>query len=428
MTASSRGRRVFRAAAILAASALIFTACSDDKDSGGSNDSTTTTVEATGTPILIGGIAGITGPSTSTPYAIDAINAWADFINAKGGINGHPVEIDMRDSAGDPAKAQSLTTEILAKNPVLFLIEDPSVETAVGPTLAAAELPVMGVGYNPAVWGGYIAAFKLKCSTDEGAPVSCGLPNAFPVTTTFGAVVDEQVIAAQLAGATTLATAACAEVDSCSAAAPVFSATAKALGVTDLGATKVASNAADYTAECIDWIAKGADFIQISGQASMGMALIDSCADQGYEGMWGASAGSVHGDLITRTDMKLVGGLHAFPWWVDDPLVAEYRDAMSAAGVPDEGINDPTNTGLWSVLQLFAKAQANLSDAPTGAETLENMYTISNETLGGLIAPVTYTKDNPDRNRACFWPYILDHGTWSLPVGGLTVVCNPPAS
>ena len=426
MTASSRGRRVSRVAALFAAGALIFSACSDSKDSGGDKE-TTTTVEATGTPILIGGIAGITGPSTSTPYAVDVINAWADFTNANGGINGHPVEIDVRDSAGDPAKAMSLTTEILAKNPVLFLLEDPSVEASLAETLAAAEVPVMGVGYNPAIWGGYIAAFKLACSTEPKAPVSCGIPNAFPVTTGFGAVVDEQVIAAQLAGATKLATAACAEVDSCSQAAPVFSGTAKQLGVTDLGVTKVASNAADYTAECIDFIAKGADFIQISGQASMGVGLINSCRDQGYTGMWGASAGSVHGDLIKIDDIKLVGGLNAFPWWADDPAVAEYRDAMAAAGVPEDGIADPTNTGLWSVLQLFAKAQANLSDAPTGAETLENMYTISNETLGGLIAPTTYTKDNVDRHRACFWPYILENGEFSLPLGGLTVQCNPPA-
>jgi branched-chain amino acid transport system substrate-binding protein len=125
--------------------------------------------------------------------------------------------------------------------------------------------------------------------------------------------------------------------------------------------------------------------------------------------------------------MYLAGGLNAFPWFIDDPLVTEYLDAMKAGGVSDDGINDPTATGMWSVLQLFAKANASLIDAPTAADTLANMYTVKDETLGGLIAPVTFSADQtgPSKARNCFWPYILKDGKMTNPLGGLTVQCSP---
>jgi hypothetical protein len=87
----------------------------------------------------------------------------------------------------------------------------------------------MGVGYSPALWGGGIAAFKVDCGPE--APIPCAADTVFPITPPFGAVVDEQVLGAQAAGATKLAVAACAEVEACSQAGPVFEATTKAVGL-----------------------------------------------------------------------------------------------------------------------------------------------------------------------------------------------------
>jgi branched-chain amino acid transport system substrate-binding protein len=391
-----------------------------------SADTTAAPAVADKSPLLIVGTFDIGGPSPVPPAGADAVQAWADHINAQGGINGHPVEVDIRDTKGDAAAAQTLTQELLAMDPILFLLNTPSTEASQAELLGGSQVPVMGVGYNPAIWGGHIAAFNLTCSNDEGSPLPCGLANAFAVTTTPGAVIDEQLYGAQAAGATKVTSAVCAEVDSCSTSIPVFAATAAALGLEVVESVKVSSTASDYSAECIGFMQEGVDFIQLSGGLGLSLGVINSCKDQGYEGIFGASAGSVHGELIEFDDITLAGGLHAFPWWADDPLVQEYRDAMAAGGVDEEGIADPTTTGIWSVLQLFAKAQANLSDAPTGAEAIENMYTIQDETLGGLIAPVSYSPDDPDRSRDCFWPYVLEGGEMSSPLGGLAYQCSPP--
>lgn len=352
--------------------------------------------------------------------------AWGDYINAKGGINGHPVTFEFADGGGDAAKAQSQVVDLEAKNPVAWLLVSSSTEGALGDALKASGIAVLGVGYSPSIWGGSIAAFKLECSTDPGAAVACALPNAFPIATTFGAVVDEQVIGAQAIGAKILATAACAEIAACSQAQPVFAADAAALGLTDTGVVKISSTAADYSAECIKFVQDKVDFVQISAAGNVGAKMWADCKDQGYTGTFGASAGSVNGDLINVKGIALAGGLNAFPWWVDDAPVKEYRNVLTAAGVTKNQYSSPTMTGVWSVLELFAKANAKLSVSPTKAETLAAMYTIKDETLNGLIAPVTFTAGQLASNRACFWPYSLKDGVFTNPLGGLKYQCYPP--
>jgi len=209
---------------------------------------------------------------------------------------------------------------------------------------------------------------------------------------------------------------------------PIFEGVAKALGIASVGTTKVSSSAADYTAQCIGWVQQGVDFIQISGSGGMGSKLISSCNDQGYTGSFGASAGSVTGPLL-KVPARLTGGLNGFPWWVDDAPVKTYRDAMKAAAIPEDQWGNPVATGVYSALLLLQKGITDHADkaAPLdGKAALAAMYQVKDEDLDRLIVPVTFTADNLDRNRPCFWPYIKDKsGVFVNPSGGLNYLCYP---
>jgi branched-chain amino acid transport system substrate-binding protein len=360
------------------------------------------------------------------PAGTDKVaQATADAINATGGLAGHKVELSIVDTKGDAPTALAAITDAASKNPVAVIQVSPPTETATGDALAALGIPIMGEGYSPNVWGGAVG--DTTCAT---APDNfCAKPNHLTITTTFAAVVAEQVLGAQAAGAKKLAVAACAEVDSCSAAVPVFDGIAKAVGLESVSSTKVSSSAADYTAECISWVQQGVDFIQISGGAAMGVKLMASCDDQGYAGTYGASAGSVSGDL-TKQPVTLAGGLNAFPWWVDDAPVKTFRDAMTAGGVTEDEWSNPVATGVYSAMMLLQKGitdHADKSATLDGAAALAAMYQVTNESLGGLIVPVTFTADNLDRNRPCYWPFIEGKdNTFVNPLGGLKYQCFPP--
>ena len=79
-------------------------------------------------------------------------------------------------------------------------------------------------------------------------------------------------------------------------------------------------------------------------------------------------------------------------------------------------------------LQLLAKANANIGDSPTKEDVLDGLYTVKDETLDGLIAPITFTKGELASHRPCFWPYIFKDGEFTNPLGGITFQCYPPAS
>lgn len=97
--------------------ALLVTACSSG---GGSDDSGGGEAEG---PYVIGVNAELSGPLEFYGGTIaDGVQAWADQVNAAGGIDGHEVEIVALDTAGDAARAATNTTQLATSNKVVGII------------------------------------------------------------------------------------------------------------------------------------------------------------------------------------------------------------------------------------------------------------------------------------------------------------------
>jgi branched-chain amino acid transport system substrate-binding protein len=460
-----RGRGL-RVAAALIALTFVAAACGDDDDDSASattaatteaapattqaapatteastvttEASTATTEAAPGTTAAPSGEA--SGPATGDPVKIaflgdetgvvgfpigDVMEATADAINANGGLNGHPIEISVNDIQSDVAAAQAAVAAI-PDDTIAVLLNSPISEASIADSLSALGIPILGVGYNPSVWGGNLEIFQITCAT---SPDNCANENFLTTASTIETTIGDQLLGAVNVGATKVTTASCAEVDSCSAAEPIFTAIGQSLGLEVVPAVKISSTASDYSAECIGFIQQGIDFVQISASAGAAVNLINSCLDQGYEGSFGASAGSVRAEILA-TEAQVAGGLNGFPWFVDDPQVVEYRDIMDAAGVDELTYGYPVSTGMYANLLLLQKAINAFADpsAPLdGAAALAAMYQVKDETLDGLLAtPVTFSPDDLDRTNNCFWPYIsATDGSIDNPEGGLNTQCYP---
>jgi branched-chain amino acid transport system substrate-binding protein len=414
---------------------LLAAACGDDDDgdgasattdaesetTDGASETTAGSNEASGDPVTVVALIDETGPS---PFPVrDVLEATADAINRNGGLNGQPIEIEVVDTHSDTTTAQAAVGDI--SDAVAVVLSTPTTESAIGDALSGLGVPIVGVGYAPALWGGVVNAFDLSCETNQDF---CASPNFFAVSTTFDAVVGEQLLGAQAAGATKVSSASCAEVDSCVRAVPVFEAIADEVGLERSPGVRISSTAADYTSECIGFMQEGVDFIQISTSEGAGVRLIESCLDQGYDGTFGASAGSVTAGLLAAPGV-LAGGINGFPWFVDDEPVVTYRETMEAAGVDEAAYGSPTATGLYSALLLLQAAINDHADADApldGAAALAAMQQVQDEDLDGLIAPVSFSEDDLDRARPCFWPYVKDEdGNLENPLGGLTLQCYP---
>src|ERR1700733_15117410 len=71
---------------------------------------------AQSSPILIGWLAALTGPSSAPAIGFDrGVKFATDEINTAGGVKGRKIEVITRDTQGDPTKAVNATQEMISQ-------------------------------------------------------------------------------------------------------------------------------------------------------------------------------------------------------------------------------------------------------------------------------------------------------------------------
>ena len=385
----------FRWPAGVAAVALAAAACS------ATGSAATDTHGLTGTPIKIGVLANVSGPTgASEASATKVFQAWAAHTNQAGGIGGHPVQVVVKDTKEDAPAAAAAARSLISDSSIAAVVAaSTSTDAAVGSILADSGLPVTGgIGYNPTVWG------KLK--------------NWFGLTTTFPQVVNMQIASAQPVGGTAISVVACAEEPACVAAVPLFEAAAKAAGKTYSGTMQVAAAAPNYTAQCLDLVNRKVNFVQLSISPAVGVRVVKDCQAQGYAGYFGSSASAISPTLYRTANIRLAGALNAFPWWADTAPVKAYRAAMSEQKVSDDDAGQPASTAMWASGELFKKAltpvAGKASDPVTRQMVLAAYGTVKGETLDGLLPqPITFTAGQPAPPVNCYWLYQYQNGAFA---------------
>ena len=100
---------------------------------------------------VIGVSAAMTGPSAGT-YApvVDALKAYLDNVNSKGGINGKPVRLMIQDNQGEPSKAAADAKKLVAQDKVLMLINT-SLSSTYAPMVSESKRANVPLYYAGAV-------------------------------------------------------------------------------------------------------------------------------------------------------------------------------------------------------------------------------------------------------------------------------------
>jgi branched-chain amino acid transport system substrate-binding protein len=122
---------------------------------------------------LVGNTMAITGPGSGTYGPMkDALDIYFKQLNARGGINGHPVKIVFEDNAAQPSKAAAQAKKLITQDRVVLLMLS-SLSSTYAPVIQAAKrhkVPILFAGgvcpkdvYPPN------ADANLFCSTAYGA-------------------------------------------------------------------------------------------------------------------------------------------------------------------------------------------------------------------------------------------------------------------
>lgn len=98
---------------------------------------------------VVGLTGALTGPAAGTQApTIEGLRLYVEGVNAKGGVNGHPIKLVVEDDQGEASKAAANGTKLLAESGILLLIES-SLSSTFAPVVAEAkraEVPVLFAG------------------------------------------------------------------------------------------------------------------------------------------------------------------------------------------------------------------------------------------------------------------------------------------
>jgi branched-chain amino acid transport system substrate-binding protein len=139
---------------LLGAAALVATACgSSSKSTSGGSSSTTSAAEAgglgtpnaaTGTPVTIGYSFDGASDAADNSDEIIGTKAAVEYINQYlGGIDGHPIKLDICSTQLDPAKATACVTQFARNNVVAVLAHSGGQAQIEFPPLAKQGIPVI---------------------------------------------------------------------------------------------------------------------------------------------------------------------------------------------------------------------------------------------------------------------------------------------
>ncbi len=92
-----RRRSLTLLVALVAAVGLVASACGNDDDSSSGNGASTTGAQLSGEPIRIAGIGSTEGTAITQPEVEQALMMATDSVNARGGVDGRPLELDFCD-------------------------------------------------------------------------------------------------------------------------------------------------------------------------------------------------------------------------------------------------------------------------------------------------------------------------------------------
>ena len=334
-----------------------------------------------------------------------AVQAWVASVNARGGLDCHPVKYLIADDGGDPSRHQALVRQMVEQQGVVAFVHmnAPLAGQAAVGYLTQKGIPVIGSE------GGGQWFHESPMYFPQAASGTNVLRVAFA---SFGTV-------ARQSGKTKLAVISCVEASICSGLNSLAPVEAPKHGMELVYRGQVSLVQPDFTSQCQAAKRAGAELFLIGADTNSAIRLARNCVSVGYAPQYSLISSTAGPQL--RSDPRLDGlavGMPVIPWMItSNPEVQEFRDAIArfAPGLEP----DSTTIPGWVSAKLFERAARDLPDEVTPQAILEGLWSINGEDLGGLTQPLTFRRgQNAPESPVCYYTVVLKDGEYSSPDGG----------
>lgn len=343
----------------------------------------------------IGAIIDETGPGAAA-YAgtADVLKAWVKYTNDQGGINGHTLELIIKDSKTTPAGGLQAANE-LVREKVIALVQG----------------------------GSLVANAWAKPLRQAGIPVICGAPaasppygkekNFYPCVPSASTSTDLIAKAAIEEGYQSIGVVSCVEAPVCGQTAKAMEAAGKKAGV-DVIVQSTSMSSPSFAAPCLALKDRDAELVFAIAPPDTTFAIIEACGQQDFKPAY--VAGQLSDKFLTNENLGgFVGLTETAPYFAKLPALQKFREVMEAEAADAYAEHRDTSATVWATGQLFKRAAevGKLGDGATAKDVMAALDTLSNETVEGLTAPLTFTNGN--RTVSCGFAVTIEDGKFADP-------------
>jgi len=365
--------------------------------------------------INIGFVCSCSGQlASSTAVAKPGYEAWQEYTNAHGGINGHKVNVIYMDDQQNSGTGLSDVETLINTDHVIALVDVSNSDAAWATYAAQHNVPVVG---------GSTASELFVTSPDFFSPGE-----------TLSAYFTNFVDAAKKVGAKSISELYCAEAVTCQEAVQPLKTTAQKLNMPLVYITQISASQPNYTAQCLAAKQAGAQALIIADSVQVVQSVMANCVQQGYS-PWEVSLDGAIAVSFTKApgiENKLIGAEPNIPFFVNstpatqtmDAALKQYQPAVLKSPNYGEEVTQQWVSGM--LFDAAAKAgKVGVNGAPTSAEVLTGLYALHADTLGGMAPPLTYKKGVPNPINCWYW-IRTQNGKFTTPYG-ISPVCVTPA-
>jgi branched-chain amino acid transport system substrate-binding protein len=345
----------------------------------------------------VGTYSGVIGAVFSG--AQQTMGVWQAYVNAHGGLNGHPIHVYIEDDGADPSTSVSDIQQEVTQDHVIAFVGNlvPLTVQAGVSYLQQQNIPVIGGDASSATWWQSPILFP-QGGSDLGSDQAI-----FTIK------------AAAAKGLTKMAVLYCVEDPTCSNGIQslIQQGGGQAAGVTNVYSSSFSITQPDFTAQCLDAKQAGATFIYFAGDGDSLIRMANNCAAQGYKPLYVGDSIAITANLASDANLNgLLAGQTDFPW-VDNftPAQATYQQAVKQYDPQLAG--SATTAAEWTAGMLAVAASSALTATPTSAEFFQGLWAIKNNNLDGLAPPLTFNANAAATPSNCFFLMTLQNGQFS---------------
>jgi branched-chain amino acid transport system substrate-binding protein len=367
--------------------------------------------QPSGTPIKIGVLETNAGPGDINEG--NALDATAKYINAHGGVGGHPIQLTTDLESNDVAVSVANAQKFISQGYDAIVDADAN-DSAWASAVEAAGIPVL------------LSADTLAFGSSDDA---FGSPQTPTVTTPL-----EMIAINKVGGASKIAVMYCTEYSQCSQAVPYYTSLGKKYGDQVVYSAAASQSAPNYLAQCLAAKAAGANSLFPAASSDVAVRVVENCAKQGYTPHLLAGAGSYNKGFIgTPGTNGLIGTDHNVPFFdTSNPQIKIMTAAFNKYDPSLTKNNNYDDTAVWNwingaLLVQAAKAAHWTSKTRVTAASLKTaLLALGTTTAGGLMAPLTFAAGKPEANN-CAYTVEIKKNKFVLPYG-LKATCLPASS